>query len=38
MLPHTLHLGLQQVSGDNGWLAVAGTSGSSLANDLFCCR
>ena len=30
---HTLYLGLQKVSGDDGWMRVNGTSGGTLAND-----
>jgi len=32
---HTIYVGLQKVSGDNGWMRVNGTSGASLANDSF---
>lgn len=32
---HTFHLGLQQVSGDSGWMRVNGTSGGTLANDSY---
>lgn len=31
----TFYVGLQKVSGDNGWMRVNGTAGSSLANDSF---
>ncbi|MHA6197570.1 OprD family porin [Pseudomonas wadenswilerensis] len=31
----TLYLGLQNVSGDNGWMRVNGTSGGTLANDSY---
>lgn len=31
----TLYLGLQKVSGDNGWMRVNGTSGGTLANDSY---
>ncbi len=30
---HTFYVGLQKVSGDNGWMRVNGTSGGTLAND-----
>ncbi len=32
---HSFYLGLQKVSGDNGWMRVNGTSGGSLGNDSF---
>lgn len=32
---HTLYLGLQKVSGDDGWMRVNGTSGGTLANDSY---
>lgn len=32
---NTLYVGLQKVSGDNGWMRVNGTSGGTLANDSF---
>ncbi|MBC3474995.1 OprD family porin [Pseudomonas taiwanensis] len=31
----TFYVGLQKVSGDNGWMRLNGTAGSSLANDSF---
>ena len=32
---NTLYVGLQKVSGDNGWFRVNGTSGGTLANDSY---
>jgi hypothetical protein len=32
---NTFYVGLQKVSGDNGWMRVNGTSGGTLANDSF---
>ncbi|NIE77468.1 OprD family porin [Pantoea sp. Ap-967] len=32
---HTFYLGLQKVSGDNGWMSVYGSSGRTLGNDMF---
>lgn len=32
---NTFYVGLQKVSGDNGWMRVNGTAGSTLANDSF---
>ena len=32
---NTLYVGLQKVSGDNGWMRVNGTSGGTLGNDSF---
>lgn len=32
---HTVYLGLQKVSGDNGWMSVYGSSGRTLGNDMF---
>ncbi|WP_134582703.1 OprD family porin, partial [Pseudomonas aeruginosa] len=32
---HTLYLGLQKVSGNDGWMRVNGTSGGTLANDSY---
>lgn len=32
---HTFYVGLQKVSGDNGWFRVNGTSGGTLANDSY---
>ncbi|TWI58325.1 outer membrane OprD family porin [Pseudomonas duriflava] len=32
---HKVSVGLQKVSGDDGWLSLAGTSGGTLANDMF---
>jgi hypothetical protein len=34
-LGNTLYLGLQKVSGDDGWFRVNGTSGGTLANDSY---
>lgn len=31
---HTLYLGVQQVSGETGWMSVYGSSGRTLANDM----
>lgn len=32
---HTVYVGLQKVSGDDGWMRINGTSGGQLANDIF---
>ena len=32
---HTFYVGLQRLSGDNGWMRVNGTAGTSLANDSY---
>ena len=32
---HAFYVGLQKVSGDNGWMRVGGTSGGTLGNDSF---
>ncbi|TBU96376.1 OprD family porin [Phytopseudomonas dryadis] len=32
---NTFYLGLQKISGDTGWMRVAGTSGGTLANDSY---
>lgn len=32
---HTVSIGLQDVSGDNGWMRITGTGGSYLANNTF---